>query len=111
VTLTASVSGDSGNGGVTWALSQANTSCSPACGTLKTSGGSMSAVYTPPASVPLNQQATITARSNSDNRKAFVFNFQIIAAITVSIDPKFNSQTAGGPAGGLAAHRNHHTTT
>lgn len=96
VTLTATVTGDTSNQGVAWTLSQANVSCSPVCGTLKISG--MSAVYTPPTSMPLNQQATITARSNKDSRQDFAFNFQITGPITVSIAPKFNSQTEGGPA-------------
>lgn len=105
VTLTASVSGDPGNHGVNWTLSQANTGCSPACGTLNPSAGSptTSAVYTPPANVPVNQQATITARSISDDRQVFAFNFQITAPISVSIAPKFNSQTAGGPVVDLTA--------
>lgn len=99
VTLKATVTGDPGNQGVTWALSQANVSCSPACGTLQALKASpLSAVYTPPTSVPLNQQATITARSNKDARQNFVFNFQITAPITVSISPKFSTQIEGGPA-------------
>src|SRR5215472_5463008 len=103
VTLTAAVSGDPGNHGVKWMLSQANTDCSPACGTLKASTGTMSAVYTPPANVPVNQQATITAQSVMDTRQAFAFNFQITGAITVSIAPKFSSQTDGGPAASVTA--------
>jgi hypothetical protein len=47
--------------------------------------------------VPSNQQATITVRSNSDNGQVFVFNFQIEAAVGVSVSPKFSVQTAGGP--------------
>jgi hypothetical protein len=105
VTLTASVSGDPGNHGVTWTLSVANTNCSPACGTLKASGGAqnLSAVYTPPPSAPVNQQATITVRSMGDDRQVFAFNFQISAPISVSIAPKFNTQTAGGPVVDLTA--------
>src|ERR1700730_4914676 len=74
VTLTAVVLGDSGNHGVIWALSLSGGSCSPSCGTLKPSG--LTAVYTPPATLPLNQEATITARSVADNKQVFVFNFQ-----------------------------------
>jgi hypothetical protein len=95
VTLTASES-------VTWTLSAANTNCSPACGTLKPSGA-MSATYTPPSSVPVNQQATITARSLADNRQVFAFNFQITPPIQLSIAPKFASQTAGGPVVDITA--------
>ena len=103
VTLTATVTGDTSNQGVTWTLSQANVACSPVCGTLKASTSTMSAVYTPPTSMPGNQQATITARSNKDPRQDFAFNFQITGPITVSIAPKFNSQTEGGPAVNLTA--------
>src|SRR5215472_6108369 len=110
VTLTAAVSGDPGNHGVKWMLSQANTDCSPACGTLKVSTGTMSAVYTPPANVPVNQQATITAQSVMDARQAFSFNFQITGAITVSIAPKFNSQTEGGSASSVTATVNNDPT-
>ena len=110
VTLTAAVNGDPGNHGVTWTLSQANTDCSPACGTLKVTTGTMSAVYTPPTSAPVNQQATITARSVMDARQAFVFNFQITGAIAVSIAPKFNSQTEGGSAVSLNATVNNDPT-
>jgi hypothetical protein len=53
--------------------------------------------------MPLNQQATITARAISDERQAFAFNFQISALIRVSIAPKFNSQTEGDPAVSLTA--------
>ncbi|HXA00152.1 MAG TPA: hypothetical protein VN025_20510 [Candidatus Dormibacteraeota bacterium] len=95
VTLTASV-------GVSWVLSIANTNCSPGCGTLS-SFTSNSVVYTPPATVPVNQQATITARSLSDNQQAFVFNFQIVPPITLSIAPKFSTQTAGGAVVDLTA--------
>lgn len=108
VTLTATVTGDAANQGVTWALSQANVGCAPACGTLKPSG--LSAVYTPPTSLPGNQQATITARSNKDNRQDFAFNFQITGAVTVSIAPKFSSQTEGGPATNLSATVNNDPT-
>ena len=100
VTLTATVTGDSRNSGVIWILSIANTDCSPACGSLKagaSSGNNYSAVYTPPDTPPLNSQATITVRSHADKRQVFVFNFQITPPITVSVAPKFSSQTAAGP--------------
>ena len=101
VTLTATVSGESINNGVTWTLSIANTDCSPGCGTLKAganSGSSYTAVYTPPATPPINSTASISVRSKTDQQKVFVFNFQITPPITVGIAPKFGSQTAGGGA-------------
>ena len=112
VTLKAAVTGDPGNHGVTWTLSQANTDCSPACGTLQPllSSPTTSAIYTPPTSVPVNQQATITARSIMDGRQNFVFNFQITAPITVSIAPKFSTKTDGGPATSLSASVNNDPT-
>jgi hypothetical protein len=103
-TLTATVSGDPGNRGVTWTLSIAGTACSPGCGTLKPAAPpSLSAVYTPPAAVPLNQEATITIRSLADNHQVFVFNFQIQPPISVSISPKFMSVNVGGPVQNLTA--------
>jgi len=98
VTIAASVSGPGSEQGVNWNLSIANTNCSPGCGTLQPAPApSMSAVYTPPKSLPANETATITARAVADPTQTFVFNFQIIPAITVTIIDKFNSQTAGGP--------------
>src|SRR4029077_15170431 len=90
-----------GNQGVNWNLSVANTSCSPACGTLK--GTLTSAVYTPPSTIPLNQTATITARSIADNSQIFAFNFLIVPPVSVSITNKFSSQTAGGPVADISA--------
>ena len=105
VTLTAVVMGGSGNPGVTWALSQGNTNCSPACGTLVpvAAAPNSMAVYTPPATAPTNSQATITARSLADGRLNFVFGFQITPPIVVSITTKLNMQTAGGPTVNLSA--------
>jgi hypothetical protein len=99
------VSGDPSNKGVKWALSVANTSCSPACGTLVPVAGSptVSAVYTPPASPPVNGEATITARSITNDGAVFVFNFQILPPISVSITNKFTTQTAGGAVVNVAA--------
>lgn len=103
-TLTASVSGSSSNSGVTWTLSIAGTACSPGCGTLKPAPPpSLSAVYTPPASVPLNQEATITVRSLADDVQVYVFNFQIVPAIAVSIAPKFMSVNVAGAPQNLTA--------
>lgn len=105
ITLTAMVMGASGNTGVTWTISQGNAGCTPACGTLSPSKTSpnTSIVYTPPATVPTNQQAAITARSLADGGQNYVFIFQITPAISVSIAPKFTTQTAGGPVVDLSA--------
>lgn len=100
VTLTASVDDDPTSQGVTWALSIANTSCSPGCGTLKksTTNPRFSIVYTPPAAPPSNTTATITASSVADNSAVFVFNFTILPAISVSITNKFTTQKSGDPS-------------
>lgn len=99
ITLSATVNGDLRGQGVTWILSVANTDCAPGCGTLTVASNSapFTAVYTPPAAPPANSTATITVRSQADETKLFVFNFQITPPITVSIGPKFSTQTAGGP--------------
>lgn len=96
VTLTVTVMFDPGNRGVKWSLSQANAACSPACGTLVPSGGrNLSAVYTPPATVPINQTATITATSLDDVQQTFAFNFAILPPpIAVSITNKFTTIVA-----------------
>ncbi|HET8924062.1 MAG TPA: hypothetical protein VFN26_13820 [Candidatus Acidoferrum sp.] len=100
VTLTASLDDDPANGGIIWRLSQANTSCSPACGILtkSTTDPKFSIVYTPPAVPPRNVTATITAVSADDHAAAFVFNFTILAPISVSIVNKFTTQTSGDPS-------------
>lgn len=104
VVLAATVTGDPGNPGLTWTLSQAGAACSPGCGALKAAPApSLSAVYTPPAAPPLNQSATITARSVANSLQVFVFNFQIVPAISVSVSPKFTSVNVGGAVQNLTA--------
>ena len=104
VLLTVTLQNDQGNHGVTWELSLADVSCSPGCGTLQPAAPpSMSAVYTPPAKAPLDASATITVRSLADARQVFVFNFQIVPPVSVSITSKFSSQTIGGPRVDLTA--------
>ncbi len=98
-TLNATVANDSQKEGVVWSLSQANTGCSPVCGTLVPSNSpSFSAVYTPPNTTPLNQQATISAISAANHRQIYSFIFTIIPTITVSITNKFPSTVASAPS-------------
>jgi hypothetical protein len=112
VTLNVSVTGASGSSGVVWTLSLAGASCSPSCGTLKpASGAALTAVYTPPVTVPLNALATITARSVADDQVAFVFNFQILPPITVSIGGKFTIVMVAGAAQNLTATVTNDVTT
>lgn len=98
VTLNAVVVNDKSNSGVKWTLTVANTGCSPECGTLVPSPSpSFSAVYTPPAVAPANQNATITAISAKDHRQIFAFNFTIIPPTSVSITNPFSSAIVAGP--------------
>jgi hypothetical protein len=96
VTLTAVVANDRHNAGVTWALTLAGVSCSPSCGTLVPAAPpSLTAVYTPPATAPLNQSATITVVSVAEKSQFFVFNFTIVPAVVVTITDKFTTIAAG----------------
>jgi hypothetical protein len=104
ITLTAEVSGDTEKRGVSWTLSLAGNACSPGCGTLKPANSpSLTAVYNPPATLPLNQAATIMVRSLADSQQLFVFNFQILPPISISINPKFQSVNVAGPVQDLTA--------
>jgi hypothetical protein len=100
VTLTAVVANDKGKAGVKWMLTLGNQSCSPSCGTLVPSASpSLTAVYTPPSTLPTNQSATITAISVADPTKIYVFNLTIVApppVISVTITNKFTTQAVGG---------------
>jgi hypothetical protein len=98
VTLNATVAHDPGHRGVKWALSVANVACSPGCGTLVPIGHpSFSAIYTPPAQTPLNQQATIEAIAVADVTQDYGFTFTIIPKASVEITNKFASVYAGTP--------------
>jgi hypothetical protein len=100
VTLVATITNDKRNQGLKWSLTLGNVSCSPACGTLVPfAAPSLTAVYTPPAKLPTNQSATITATSVADSTKVFIFNFTIVTpppAIQVTITNKFTNQAVGG---------------
>jgi hypothetical protein len=97
VTLNAVVSNDPSQRGVRWSLTVANAACSPECGTLVPSASpSLSAVYTPPAKTPMNQQATIAAVSVSQETQEYAFNFTLIPPPSVTITDKFTSVYSGG---------------
>jgi hypothetical protein len=93
VSLSAQVTNDPFNAGVTWALTANGSNCSPACGTL-TSGAapSFSATYTPPSNAPTgaNAKPTITAASVTDPTQSDSFSFSF--PISVTIAPKFTVQ-------------------
>jgi len=97
VTLMATVDHDKHNAGVTWALNLAGVNCSPGCGALAPAPApSLMAVYTPPATAPLNQTATITVTSVAQTSQFFAFNISIVPAVVVTITDKFMSIVAGG---------------
>jgi hypothetical protein len=101
VTLMAKIANDKHNAGLKWSLTLGNVACSPACGVLVPSASpSLNAVYTPPANLPTNQSATITATSVADSTKVFIFNFTIVTpppVIQVTITNRFTNQAVGGP--------------
>src|SRR5262249_6564018 len=68
--LTATVTNDQTNSGVTWALSQSGTACITACGSLSTnsSPSGVPITYTAPASVPPDPLISVNAISNADPR-------------------------------------------
>ena len=57
--------------GVTWALSQSGTACSPGCGTIAptTTASGAPTTYTAPATVPTNATVTLTATSVEETSK------------------------------------------
>ena len=99
VTLKATIADDDLQEGVKWALTNANLPCSPDCGTLTPQGKpSYSAVYTPPKSVPLNQQATIIATSVAEDTAQYAFIFTIYPPASIQITNKFSSILIGAQA-------------
>jgi hypothetical protein len=74
VTVTAAVSNDSSNAGVTWAVTGGGTFTDTAT----------TLTYTPPTSVPENPSVTITATSVTDTTKSASVTFTIVAA-TLSV--------------------------
>lgn len=99
ITLNAQVIHDRKEAGVEWTLTAANTKCSPACGTLvPVAGSKLSAVYTPPTTTPLNQQAAISAISLANPSQNYTFIFTIIPPTSVTITNKFSSVIAGSAA-------------
>jgi hypothetical protein len=96
VNFTATVTGDSANKGVTWALAGAG--CSAAtCGTLSaTSSASATAItYTAPTAVPSPATVTLTATSAADATKS------AIATITIAAAGSASGVTVTPKAGGL----------
>lgn len=69
--FTAAVGNDPNNKGVSWALTQGTTACSPGCGTVApaSTGSGAATTYTAPPTVPANAMVTLTATSVTDPTK------------------------------------------
>lgn len=69
--FTATVTNDSANMGVTWALTQNGTACAPACGAVSPSStaSGTATTYTAPTTMPVSASVTITAASVADTTK------------------------------------------
>ncbi|HEV2206486.1 MAG TPA: hypothetical protein VGR36_08100, partial [Candidatus Acidoferrales bacterium] len=93
--FTATVSNDSANKGVTWALSGSGCSGST-CGTL-TNATSTSVAYAAPSSVPSSSTVTLTATSVTDTSQSASAKITVMqsGSITVSISPKRASAVTG----------------
>jgi hypothetical protein len=95
-TLSATVTYDQSKRGVSWSLENSNLGCAPACGKLVPQGSpSFSAIYTPPATVPINQQATIIATAVSEKTQQYAFTFTIYAPASIEINNPFSSIVIG----------------
>ena len=99
IVFAATVQNDSSNSGVSWSLTAAGSSCSPACGTLS-QATSTTVTYTPPATAPAapSNQPTLTATSVAKTNKSDSDAFTITPAVVVTITNKFNSVNAGDSA-------------
>ena len=109
-TVTAVVSFDSANAGVTWTLDAGGAACAPACGTLTPAAApSFAATYTPPPTLPAapNNTPTITATSVTDTTKSAFDAFSIQSPslpISVTITNPFTQITAGAAPVTIDAH-------
>ena len=86
----ATVTNDSSNQGVTWSLTQSNSSCSPACGMLSstTSASGATITFSAPAVMPINDSVTITAASVAAPTKSNSATITILASnIIVTFTP------------------------
>jgi len=80
IAVTATVTNDPANAGVTWTLTAGGSDCSPACGTLTVSPNTpLVASYLPPATLPAGAAAnpTITATSVTNPNASDSFSFTI----------------------------------
>jgi len=83
VTVTAVITNDFTNAGLTWTLTAGGSACSPTCGTLAPAAApALTATYTPPTSLPTgaNVNPSITTTSVADTTKSDSFSFNIVTA-------------------------------
>jgi dienelactone hydrolase len=85
----ATVANDTSNQGVTWTLTQSQSSCSPGCGTLSrtTSATRATITYSAPAVMPTNGSVTITATSVAAPTKSNSATITIVTPTVVTFDP------------------------
>jgi len=101
--LTATVSNDASNKGVTWTLTQNGAACSPGCGTVSPTSTLSGAptTYTAPPTVPTNTVVKVTATLVADPTKSGSANITItVAPVTIGIGTSTGSTAINLPAGG-----------
>ncbi len=100
VTLTATVTNDTTNAGVTWSLAPAS-----GCGTLVASG--MTATYTPPAASSLNADCmatpTATSAANTSRAASIAFSLKAIAIVLGNGQSSTPKTAASGSSLSLSA--------
>jgi predicted dienelactone hydrolase len=96
--LTATVSNDNSNAGVTWTLTQNGTACSPTCGTVSptsTASGALT-TYSAPVSLPAsNLTVTLTATSVADTNKSAPATITV-PSVAVTVVPSTASVSGTG---------------
>lgn len=95
--LTATVTNDSANAGVTWSVTCGSTGTG-ACGTFSNTTAT-TATYTAPAAIPTGTTVTVTATSVSDTTKSASVKITITTTIAVTLGPAPTSlQLSSGAA-------------
>jgi len=85
------------NTGVTWALTQGGTACSPGCGSISPASTASGAptTYTAPATLPASPTVTITATSVADTTKSASATVTITQNVSISVSPTTASVGVG----------------
>jgi hypothetical protein len=102
--LTAVVSNDSKNGGVTWTVTCGSSSCGSLSPVTTASGAATT--YTAPSAIPTSNTVTVTATSVTDTTKsasATITITQAVAGITVALNPVPPTTLAPGATASLTA--------